>query len=70
MIFNKKHGLTKIRHLIVASTFILAMGFVAPSYAEGGAQINLKDADIKTLIDMVSRITKKPLLLILESMAK
>ena len=59
MIFNKKHGLTNIRHLIIACTFMLAMGFVAPSYAEGGAQINLKDADIKTLIDMVSRITKK-----------
>ena len=58
MIFNKKHGLVKAQHLLIASLLSFAM-CVAPSYAEGGAQINLKDADIKTLIDMVSRITKK-----------
>ena len=58
MIFNKKHGLVKAQSILVTSLFFFVMSFTA-SYAEGGAQINLKDADIKTLIDMVSRITKK-----------
>jgi general secretion pathway protein D len=59
MMLNKKHNLANIRHLIIASVFLLASGFVASSYAADTAQINLKNADIKTLIDMVSRITKK-----------
>ena len=57
--FNKKHGLTKTRHVIVVGMLFIIMQFIAPSYAADSAQINLKDADIKTLIDMVSRITKK-----------
>jgi general secretion pathway protein D len=59
MILNKKHGLTKTRHIIVTGMLFIVMQFAVPSYAADSAQINLKDADIKTLIDMVSRITKK-----------
>jgi len=59
MIRNKKHGLSHAKKLLASSTLLLLMGTATPSYAADSAQLNLKDADIKTLIDMVSRITKK-----------
>ena len=55
---NKKHGLTKMQN-IIAGVCLFAMSLVAPSYAADSAQISLRDADIKVLIDMVSKITKK-----------
>ena len=57
--FNKKHGLTKTQQIISTGLFLFVVSFATPSYAADGAQINLKNADIKVLIDMVSRITKK-----------
>ncbi len=59
MIFNKKHVLTKTRRIIVAGLFFFLLNYIAPSYAENAAQINLKNADLKVLIEMVSKITKK-----------
>ena len=57
MIRNKKHSLAKT--LLASSLLTLSIGAATSSYAADSAQINLKGADIKTLIDMVSRITKK-----------
>ena len=59
MIHNKKHGLSKTRRFLVGSAFALAISMASPSYAADAARLNLKDADIKILIDMVSRITNK-----------
>ncbi|RTZ63573.1 MAG: type II secretion system protein GspD [Aquificaceae bacterium] len=59
MIHNKKHGLSNTKNFLATSALALAIGIAIPSYAADSAQLNLKDADIKTLIDMVSRITKK-----------
>ena len=59
MIHNKKHGLSNTRNLFATSALALAISTAIPSYAADSAQLNLKGADIKTLIDMVSRITKK-----------
>lgn len=55
---NKKHGLTRTKYALAGGLLCLSIGVVSPSYAED-AQLNLKDVDIKALIDMVSRITKK-----------